>query len=183
MGLNQETNISEYREAVLSETEFKKAGELDSSEFENIRKEFIRRNFVIRIIGIVIAATVAVLWNAGVFKPLYVYSNVIKYAFMFLAACCIVISIMLTVRCITSLIFFAKINRKDFYWHAGRITVRKKIWIVKFTSWDHYYIIDDEYCSRVVFNPHYSKGTEVYYLYFPEFWKSSYMGGLVVRRK
>ena len=150
------TNITEYREAVLSETEFKKAGELDSGEFENIRKEFILRNFVIRIIGAVIAATVAAIWNAGVFT---------------------------TARCITSLFLLAKINKQDFYWHAGCITVRKKLWIIKYTSWDHYYIIDDEYCSRVVFNPHYRKGTEVYYLYFPEFWKSSYIGGLVVRRK
>ena len=177
------TNITEYREAVLSETEFKKAGELDSGEFENIRKEFILRNFVIRIIGAVIAATVAAIWNAGVFKPLYVYSNVIKHAFMFLAAFCIVICVFTTARCITSLFLLAKINKQDFYWHAGCITVRKKLWIIKYTSWDHYYIIDDEYCSRVVFNPHYRKGTEVYYLYFPEFWKSSYIGGLVVRRK
>jgi hypothetical protein len=48
---------------------------------------------------------------------------------------------------------------------------------------DHYYIVDDEYCSRVCFDPFYFKGTEVYFLYFPGFMRGSYLGGIVVRKK
>ena len=175
--------IRSFDEMELRETEFEKASALDSSEFENIRNEFFKKTVVHPLIGIIISAAVASLWFTGVIQKLYVISEVITTALMFLVAFCIAMSAYLTAQCIMSLFIYFRINKKDFYWREGRITRKKLLWTVKYLRKDHYYLVDDEYCSRVVFNPHYSKGTEVYYLYFPEFWKSSYMGGLVVRRK
>lgn len=167
----------------LRETEFEKASELDSSEFENIRNEFFKKTVVHPLIGIIIAAAVASLWFTGVIQKLYVISEVITTALMFLVAFCIAMSAYLTAQCIMSLFIYFRINKKDFYWREGRITRKKLLWTVKYFRMDHYYLVDDEYCSRVAINPRYRTGTEVYFLYIPGFWESSCIGGLVVRKR
>lgn len=167
----------------LRETEFEKASALDSSEFENIRNEFFKKTVVHPLIGIIISAAVASLWFTGVIQKLYVISEVITTALMFLVAFCIAMSAYLTVQCIMSLFIYFRINKKDFYWHEGRITRKKLLWTVKYLRMDHYYLVDDEYCSRVVINPRYRTGTEVYFLYIPGFWESSCIGGFVVRKR
>lgn len=175
--------IRHYQQVRLSESEFKNARELDSSELKSIRDEYFKRTFVYPLIGIIFAAVVAVLWFAGFIEKLYVFSDVITTVIMLLVAFSIGMSAYLAVRCINSLIFVSKINQQDFYWHVGYITRWKSLWIVRFFCKDFYYLIDDKYCSRAVFDPIYRKGTEVYFLYFPGFMKSSYMGGIVVRKK
>lgn len=167
----------------LRETEFEKASALDSSEFENIRNEFFKKTVVHPLIGIIISAAVASLWFTGVIQKLYVISEVITTALMFLVAFCIAMSAYLTAQCIMSLFIYFRINKKDFYWHEGRITRKKLLWTVKYLRMDHYYLVDDEYCSRVVINPRYRTGTEVYFLYIPGFWESSCIGGFVVRKR
>ena len=167
----------------LRETEFEKASALDSSEFENIRNEFFKKTVVHPLIGIIIAAAVASLWFTGVIQKLYVISEVITTALMFLVAFCIAMSAYLTAQCIMSLFIYFRINKKDFYWREGRITRKKGLWTVKYLRMDHYYLVDDEYCSRVVINPRYRTGTEVYFLYIPGFWESSCIGGFVVRKR
>lgn len=175
--------IRHYQEVRLSESEFKNARELDSSELKSIRDEYFKRTFVYPLIGIIFSVVVAVLWFAGFIEKLYVFSDVITTVIMLLAASIIGMSAFWTVRCINSLTFVSKINQQDFYWHVGYITRRKSLWIIRFFCRDFYYLIDDKYCSRTVFDPFYRKGTEVYFLYFPGFMKSSYMGGIVVRKK
>ena len=167
----------------LRETEFEKASALDSSEFENIRNEFFKKTVVHPLIGIIISAAVASLWFTGVIQKLYVISDVITTALMFLVAFCIAMSAYLTAQCIMSLFIYFRLNKKDFYWHEGRITRKKLLWTVKYLRMDHYYLVDDEYCSRVVINPRYRTGTEVYFLYIPGFWESSCIGGFVVRKR
>jgi hypothetical protein len=175
--------IRSFDEMELRETEFEKASALDSSEFENIRNEFFKKTVVHPLIGIIIAAAVASLWFTGVIQKLYVISDVITIALMFLVAFCIAMSAYLTVQCIMSLFIYFRINKKDFYWHEGRITRKKLLWTVKYLRMDHYYLVDDEYCSRVAINPRYRTGTEVYFLYIPGFWESSCIGGFVVRKR
>ena len=175
--------IRSFDEMKLRESEFEKASALDSSEFENIRNEFFKKNVVHPLIGIIIAAAVASLWFTGVIQKLYVISEVITTALMFLVAFCIAMSAYLTVQCIMSLFIYFRINKKDFYWHEGRITRKKGLWTVKYFRMDHYYLVDDEYCSRVAINPRYRTGTEVYFLYIPGFWESSCIGGFVVRKR
>lgn len=175
--------IRSFDEMELRETEFEKASALDSSEFENIRNEFFKKTVVHPLIGIIISAAVASLWFTGVIQKLYVISEVITTALMFLVAFCIAMSAYLTVQCIMSLFIYFRINKKDFYWHEGRITRKKLLWTVKYLRMDHYYLVDDEYCSRVVINPRYRTGTEVYFLYIPGFWESSCIGGFVVRKR
>ncbi len=167
----------------LRETEFEKASALDSSEFENIRNEFFKKTVVHPLIEIIISAVVASLWFTGVIQKLYVISDVITTALMFLVAFCIAMSAYLTAQCIMSLFIYFRINKKDFYWREGRITRKKGLWTVKYLRMDHYYLVDDEYCSRVALNPRYRTGTEVYFLYIPGFWESSCIGGLVVRKR
>ena len=167
----------------LRETEFEKASELDSSEFEIIRNEFFKKTVVHPLIGIIISAAVASLWFTGVIQKLYVISEVITTALMFLVAFCIAMSAYLTAQCIMSLFIYFRINKKDFYWREGRITRKKGLWTVKYLRMDHYYLVDDEYCSRVALNPRYRTGTEVYFLYIPGFWESSCIGGFVVRKR
>ena len=167
----------------LRETEFEKASALDSSEFENIRNEFFKKTVVHPLIGIIIAAAVASLWFTGVIQKLYVISDVITTALMFLVAFCMAMSAYLTAQCIMSLFIYFRINKKDFYWREGRITRKKGLWTVKYFRMDHYYLVDDEYCSRVAINPRYRTGTEVYFLYIPGFWESSCIGGFVVRKR
>ena len=175
--------IRHYQQVRLSESEFKNARELDSSELKSIRDEYFKRTFVYSLIGIIFAAVVAVLWFAGFIEKLYVFSDVITTVVILLTAFCITMGAFWTVRCIISLIVISKINEQNFYWHAGYITARRRLWTIKYLRMDYYYIIDDKYCSRAVFDPIYRKGTEVYFLYFPGFMKSSYMGGIVVRKK
>ncbi len=175
--------IRSFDEMELRETEFEKASALDSSEFENIRNEFFKKTVVHPLIGIIISAAVASLWFTGVIQKLYVISDVITIALMFLVAFCIAMSAYLTVQCIMSLFIYFRINKKDFYWHEGRITRKKLLWTVKYFRMDHYYLVDDEYCSRVAINPRYRTGTEVYFLYIPGFWESSCIGGFVVRKR
>ena len=175
--------IRSFDEMELRETEFEKASALDSSEFENIRNEFFKKTVVHPLIGIIISAAVASLWFTGVIQKLYVISEVITTALMFLVAFCIAMSAYLTAQCIMSLFIYFRINKKDFYWHEGRITRKKLLWTVKYLRMDHYYLVDDEYCSRVVINPRYRTGTEVYFLYIPGFWESSCIGGFVVRKR
>lgn len=175
--------IRSFDEMELRETEFEKASALDSSEFENIRNEFFKKTVVHPLIGIIISAAVASLWFTGVIQKLYVISEVITTALMFLVAFCIAMSAYLTVQCIMSLFIYFRINKKDFYWHEGRITRKKLLWTVKYLRMDHYHLVDDEYCSRVVINPRYRTGTEVYFLYIPGFWESSCIGGFVVRKR
>ena len=175
--------IRSFDEMELRETEFEKASALDSSEFENIRNEFFKKTVVHPLIGIIISAAVASLWFTGVIQKLYVISEVITTALMFLVAFCIAMSAYLTVQCIMSLFIYFRINKKDFYWREGRITRKKGLWTVKYLRMDHYYLVDDEYCSRVVINPRYRTGTEVYFLYIPGFWESSCIGGFVVRKR
>ena len=175
--------IRSFDEMELRETEFEKASALDSSEFENIRNEFFKKTVVHPLIGIIFSAAVASLWFTGVIQKLYVISEVITTALMFLVAFCIAMSAYLTVQCIMSLFIYFRINKKDFYWHEGRITRKKLLWTVKYLRMDHYYLVDDEYCSRVVINPRYRTGTEVYFLYIPGFWESSCIGGFVVRKR
>ena len=175
--------IRSFDEMKLRESEFEKASALDSSEFENIRNEFFKKTVVHPLIGIIIAAAVASLWFTGVIQKLYVISDVITTALMFLVAFCIAMSAYLTAQCIMSLFIYFRINKKDFYWREGRITRKKLLWTVKYLRKDHYYLVDDEYCSRVALNPRYRTGTEVYFLYIPGFWESSCIGGLVVRKR
>lgn len=167
----------------LRESEFEKASALDSSEFENIRNEFFKKTVVHPLIGIIIAAAVASLWFTGVIQKLYVISDVITTVLMFLVAFCIAMSAYLTAKCIMSLFIYFRINKKDFYWREGRITRKKLLWTVNYFRMDHYYLVDDEYCSRVAINPRYRTGTEVYFLYIPGFWESSCIGGIVVRKR
>lgn len=175
--------IRSFDEMELRESEFEKASALDSSEFENIRNEFFKKTVVHPLIGIIIAAAVASLWFTGVIQKLYVISEIITTALMFLVAFCIAMSAYLTAICIMSLIIYFRINKKDFYWREGRITRKKLLWTVNYFRMDHYYLVDDEYCSRVAINPRYRTGTEVYFLYIPGFWESSCIGGLVVRKR
>lgn len=175
--------IRSFDEMELRETEFEKASALDSSEFENIRNEFFKKTVVHPLIGIIISAAVASLWFTGVIQKLYVISEVITTALMFLVAFCIAMNAFLTVQCIMSLFIYFRINKKDFYWREGRITRKKLLWTVKYLRKDHYYLVDDEYCSRVAINPRYRTGTEVYFLYIPGFWESSCIGGFVVRKR
>ena len=173
--------MNKYQEVSLSETEFKKARELDDGEFENIRKEYLKRMVVYPLIWFFIAAAIFVLWLVGEIQKLYVFSDVINYTIMFLVAITLAIAVYQFSRCILSLAIISKINKRDFYWHAGHITRRKRLWIA--FGMDHYYIVDDEYSSRVCFDPFYFEGTEVYFLYFPGFMRGSYLGGIVVRKK
>lgn len=174
--------INQYQKVIITESEFKKACELDSGELTNIRNEFFKRTFVYPLIGIIFAAVLFVLWINGIIQMLYVYSDVITTVVMLLVAFCIAMSAYWTVRCIDALIFVSKINKQDFYWRVGHITARRRLWTIKFLRMDFYYIIDDEYCSRTVFDPFYRKGTEVYFLCFPGFWESALIGGIVVKK-
>ena len=81
--------IRSFDEMKLRESEFEKASALDSSEFENIRNEFFKKTVVHPLIGIIISAAVASLWFTGVIQKLYVISDVITTALMFLVAFCI----------------------------------------------------------------------------------------------
>ena len=173
-------NITSYQEVKLKESEFKKASDLDSSELKYIRDEYIKKRIGLSPVAIVISAVLFVLWITGVIQKLYVFSDVITNVIIFLLAFSWATSTYLVVRCIFTLQIVAKINKQDFYWHAGYITQKKLLWIA--LGWERYNIVDDEYCSRTVFDPFYRKGTEVYFIYFPGFMKSSYMGGIVVRK-
>lgn len=175
--------LTSFKKVELRESEFKKACELDGGEFENIRSEYFKETFVSPLIGIIIPAAVVVLWISGVLQQFYVFSDVINYAIMFLAALSVTIVCYKIYRCIISLVIISKINKQDFYWHLGHITCRKRLWTVIPFKKDHYYIVDDEYCSRIIFVPRYRKGTEVYFLYFPGSMEGSYIGGVVVRKK
>ena len=172
-----------YQEVRLKESEFKNAHELDSSELKCIRDEYFKRTFTYTIIGIIVSAMLFVLWINGVIDMLYVFSDVITTVIMLLVAFIWAMSAYLIVRCIIALEVVSKINKQEFYWHVGHITRKRRLWIKHSLMWEHYYIVDDEYCSRRVFDPVYKKGTEVYFLYFPGFKKSSYMGGIVVKKK
>ena len=174
-------NIRCFKEVELRESEFKKASELDSGEFKNIRDEYFKKTVIYPLIGIFIAAAVFALWPAGVIYKFYELSEAISAVLMFLVACSAAVMVYLAVRCVFSLTIVAKINKQDFWWHAGRITRRKRLWSA-FLRLDLYYIVDDEYCSRAVFDPFYIKKTEAYFLYFPGFMKNSLMGGIVVRK-
>ena len=48
--------IKQYQKVIITESEFKKACELDSGELTNIRNEFFKRTFVYPFIGIIFAA-------------------------------------------------------------------------------------------------------------------------------
>lgn len=182
MGWNSGTKITEYREVILSETEFKKASELDSSEYEYIRKRYIRDNVIRNLFGIAFATVVTALWFTDITTKVMEFSEVIGNVLLFVVAFSIAISAYLTARIFMSLAFFPKIYKQDFYCHVGNITRKKYLWSIKYLRKDHYYIIDDEYCSRAALNPYYRKGTEVYFLYFPGFWERSYIGGIVVKK-
>ena len=173
--------IRRFKEVELRETEFKKASELDDGEFENIRSEYFRRTFVYPLIVFFIAAALFVLWLVSRKQNWYVSSDVIKYALLCPVVLIGAMGLYQIPRCINSLVIISKIKKQDFYWHAGRITRRARLWLV--LGWEFYYIVDDEYCSRLIFDPRYRKGTEVYFLHFPDFMRSSYMGGIVVRKR
>ncbi|MCR4556255.1 MAG: hypothetical protein K5779_00325 [Saccharofermentans sp.] len=170
-----------YKEVELRESEFKKASELDSDEFKNIHDEFFRRTVVNPLIGIFIAASVFVLWPAGVVRLLLEFSEEVGLVAVSLMGFCGAMIPYFTVRCIFSLTIVSRIKKKAFWWRAGHITRKKNLWIS--FGMEHYYIVDDEYCSRSCFDPFYRKGTEVYFLYFPGFMRGSYMGGVVVKKK
>lgn len=177
---NKKKTIRCFKEVELRESEFKKAGELDPDEIKNIRDEYLKRTVIYPLIWIVITAPVFVFGLACVLPKFY-ESSVAVLAVFFPIMLCGTLSISLAVRCISSLTILSKIKKQDFWWHAGTITRKKLLWIP--LSRKYYYIVDDEYCSQRYFDPFYRKGTEVYFLYFPNFMKSSYMGGIVVRRK
>ena len=171
-----------FREVECREPEFKKSSELDSDEFKNIHDEFFMRTVIHPLIGIFIAAAVFSLWPAGVLYKLHAVSEAAGMVLMLLVSFIGALIPYFIVRCIFSLIIISRINKKDFWWHLGHITRRKRLWS-SFARLDFYYIVDDEYCSRATFDPLYFKGTEVYFLYFPGFMRGSYMGGIVVRNK
>ena len=166
--------IRRFQEVELRESEFKKAGELDSDEFKDIRDEYFKGTFIYSLIAVMFGAA------AAAFAIIYGYA--IPTVWLILLAICISLAPVFGFRCIVFLILVSKIKKQDFYWHIGRITHRKRLWL-PFFSRVLYYLVDDEYCSRVIFDPFYRKGTEVYFLYFPGFWGSSYIGGIVVRKK
>ena len=180
---NHKERLICYQEVRLKDTEFKNARELDSSELKSIRDEYFKRTFIYPLIGIIIAAVLFVLWINGVIDKLYVFSEAVTTVIMFLLAFIWGVSAFFFVCCIISLQVVSKINKQNFYWHVGHITRKRMLWIKQCICWEHYYIVDDEYCSRRVFDPIYRKGTEVYFLYFPDFMKYSYMGGIVVKKK
>jgi hypothetical protein len=175
--------IRRFQEVELRESEFRKACELDSDEFKNIRNEYFKRTFVNHLIWIIIWAAVFALWPAGVIYKVYDRSEAVGGVLILLVAIGAAMCTFLAVRCIFSLVIISKINKQDFYWHEGHITRRKRLWTLPYLRMDFYYLVDDEYCSRTVFDPFYFKATEVYFLYFPDFMKSSLMGGIVVRKK
>ena len=185
--MEQDPNINRgkikyFKEVELRESEFKKASELDSSEFKNIHDEFFLKTVVFRLIGIFISAAFFTAGYACI-QTVNVFPDVVEYALMFLVAFSASIAAYLISRCIFSLIVVSRINKQDFWWHAGYITQRKRLWSIKFLRKDFYYIVDDEYCSQTIFDPLYRKGTEVYFLYLPGFMRYSYIGGIVVRKK
>ena len=173
--------IRRFQEVELRESEFKKASELDSDELKNIHDEYFKRTFEYYLIGILIGAAVFALYPSGLLFKLGEFSEPLSVALMFVVAFGGAMIPFFFVHCIFSLRIASKIKRKDFWWHAGYITQKKKLWIP--LALRFYYIVDDEYCSERDFCPFYRKGTEVYFLYFPEFMKASYMGGVVVRKK
>ena len=170
-----------FKEVELQESEFKKASELDPEEFKNIHDEYFKGTFVYSLVGIFIGAAVFALWPAGIIQMLHEFSEGVEVAAMFLISFGGAMIPYFAVHCIFSLTIVSKINKQDFWWHTGIITHKKKLWIP--LSMKYYYIVDDEYCSQRYFDPFYRKGTEVYFLYFPGFMRSSYLGGIVVRKK
>ena len=112
--------MNKYQEVSLSETEFKKACELDDGEFENIRNEYLKRMVVYPLIWCFIAVAIFALWLAGEIQKLYVFSDAVNYTIMFLVAITLAISVYHFSRCILSLTIVSKINKKDFYWHARK---------------------------------------------------------------
>ena len=170
-----------YKEVTLRVADFKKACELDTDELKNIQDEYFKRTFVYPLIGIFISAAFFALWPAGVIYKVNEFSETFMVALMFLAAFGAAMGTYLFFRCIYALTIVSKIKKQDFWWRTGIITRKKRLWIP--LSMRFYYIVDDEYCSQRYFDPFYRKGTEVYFLYFPEFMKGSYMGGVVVRKK
>ena len=185
MGQDQDIkkkNFRCYKEVKLRESEFKKASELDSDELKNIHDEYFKRTFVYYLIGILIGAAVFALYPSGILFKLGEFSEPLSVALMFVVAFGGAMIPFFFVHCIFSLRIASKIKRKDFWCHEGRITHRKSLWSA-FARMELYYIVDDEYCSRAIFDPFYIKKTEAYFLYFPGFMKSSLMGGIVVRKK
>lgn len=177
---NKKKRIHHFEEVKLRESEFKKACDLDSSEFKNIRDEYFKRIVAIPLIAIFIAVVVFVLWIVGQSQKWYMFSAAIDYTLIILLVLSLGVAIYMIPRCIYGLIIVSKIDKKEFWWHAGRLTRKKRLWIP--FGWNFYYIVDDEYCSRTCFDPIYFKGTEVYFLYFPGFMKNSLIGGVVVKK-
>lgn len=173
--------IRRFQEVELRESEFKKASELDSEEFKNIHDEYFKRMVVYPLIFSFIAAAAFALWPSGVLYKMHERSEVVWTVLMLLVASGGAIAVVLISRCIYSLVIVSKIKKQDFWWHVGHITSRRRLWLGP--GIEHYYIVDDEYCSRACFDPFYFKGTEVYFLHFPGFMRGSYMGGIVVRKK
>ena len=186
--MEQDPNINRgkikyFKEVELRESEFKKASELDSSEFKNIHDEFFMKTFVFPLILFFVSAAFFAVGYAFIIQTVIVFSDAVEYALMFLVAFSAATAAYMIPRCIFSLIVVSRINKLDFWWHAGYITQRKRLWSIKFLRKDFYYIVDDEYCSQTIFDPLYRKGTEVYFLYLPGFMRYSYIGGIVVRKK
>ena len=126
--------MNKYQEVSLSETEFKKACELDDGEFENIRKEYLKMMVVYPLIWFFIAATIFVLWLVGEIQKLYVFSDVINYTIMFLVAITLAIAVYQFSRCILWLLFQRSI-REIFTGtlaisHAERDCGLRSAWII-----------------------------------------------------
>ena len=95
--------IRRFQEVELRESEFKKAGELDSDEFKDIRDEYFKGTFIYSLIAVMFGAA------AAAFAIIYGYA--IPTVWLILLAICISLAPVFGFRCIVFLILVSKIGR------------------------------------------------------------------------